>query len=71
MGHDKPPSNLALSECVLMMILWRQRVTIRRRHFMTATFAPIDTGVRRNSSGWMNLVKGYVLRLLKQVRVFV
>jgi hypothetical protein len=39
--HNQAPTDSPLLVCVLVVVLWRQVVRLRRRNFVTASFATV------------------------------
>ena len=71
MRNDKPPLNPPQSRSVLMVILWRQCVSLRNSYFMTTCVAAIDSGPWCGCTRLVQLIEGGVITLIEKIRVLV
>jgi hypothetical protein len=71
MRDDKPPLNPPQSRSVLMVILWRQCVSLRNSYFMTTCVAAIDSGPWCGCTRLVQLIEGGVITLIEKIRVLV
>src|SRR5437660_11466766 len=71
MRNDKPPLTPPQSRSVLMVILWRQCVSLRNSYFMTTCVAAIDSGPWCGCTRLVQLIEGGVISFIEKTRVLV
>jgi hypothetical protein len=59
--HGQAPTNTPLRLCVLMMILWRQRMSLGRGSLASASHATINAGARRSRARLIILIKDRIV----------
>jgi hypothetical protein len=69
--HNQPPPYRALSNRVLVVILWRKRPPIYRGNFLAATLATVDAGIGSGSAGAVNDIECLMVRDLKKISILI
>lgn len=67
---DQTPTDASLRCGMLMMVLWRQRIPMRRNSILTATLTTIDSRMRGSHSRIVNLIKGGVIAIVDKLLIF-
>ena len=70
-GDDQTPKSGALGESVLMVALWRQRVSGVTSRLATATLAFVNSRVRHDRGGLVGGIESRIGRTRQVVRIFI